>query len=60
MPNIKGKLIDLLSFFADGYFVENRHFVEGTKVCEVADHLIANGVTVQDGDKIYPVDGVQE
>ena len=42
------KLVDLLSYFADGYAVENRHIVGEQKVCEIADHLIANGVTVQE------------
>ena len=37
--------MELLSYFADGYSVENRHIVGGQKVCEIADHLIANGVT---------------
>ena len=49
MPDrVKEKLVELLSYFADGYVVENRHIGDGTKVCEIADHLIANGVTVQE------------
>ncbi len=45
--DVKEKLVELLSYFADGYSVENRHIVGGQKVCEIADHLIAHGVTVQ-------------
>lgn len=47
MTNPGEDLIQLLSFFADGYSVENRHIVDGTKVCEIVDYLMANGVTVQ-------------
>ena len=47
MTNPREDLIQLHSFFADGYSVENRHIVDGTKVCEIVDHLMANGVTVQ-------------
>lgn len=47
MDNTRGKLIELLSYFGDGYVAENRHIVCDTKICEIADHLIANGVTIQ-------------
>ena len=47
MTDPREDLIQLLSFFADGYSVENRYIVDGTKVCEIVDHLMANGVTVQ-------------
>lgn len=42
----RDRLIDLLSYFADGYNAENRHIVFDTKVCDVADYLLANGVIV--------------
>lgn len=43
---VKEKLIELLSYFGDCYIAENRHIVCDTKICEIADHLIANGVTL--------------
>ena len=46
--DVREKLVELLSYFADGYSVENRHIVGGQKVCEIVDHLIAHGVTVQE------------
>lgn len=46
------KLVELLSYFADCYPIENRHIVDGAKVCEIADYLIANGVTVQENVEI--------
>ena len=46
--DIREKLVELLSYFADGYSIENRHIVGGEKVCDIADYLIANGVTVQE------------
>lgn len=45
--DVREKLVELLSYFADGYSIENRHIVDGTKVCDIADHLIAHGVTVE-------------
>ena len=48
----KKKLVELLSYFADCYPIENRHIVDGAKVCEIADYLIANGVTVQENVEI--------
>ena len=50
--DVREKLVELLSYFADGYSVENRHIVGGQKVCEIADHLIVNGVTVHDNTEI--------
>lgn len=47
MTDTREDLIQLLSFFADGYSVENWYIVDGTKVCEIVDHLMANGATVQ-------------
>ena len=46
------KLVELLSYFADCYPIENRHIVDGAKVCEIADYLIANGITVQENVEI--------
>ena len=46
--DVREKLVELLSYFADGYSIENRHIVDGEKVCDIADHLIENGVTVQE------------
>ena len=45
---MKDRLIELLSYFADGYVAENRHIAFDTKVCDIADYLIANGVTSQE------------
>lgn len=46
--NVREKLVELMSYFADGYSIENRHIVDGTKVCDIADHLVDHGVTVTD------------
>lgn len=46
--DVRERLVELLSYFADGYSIENRHIVDWTKVCDIADYLIANGVTVQE------------
>ena len=57
---VREKLVELLSFFGDCYIAENRHIVCDTKICDIVDHLIANGVTVQGatdnnvGDKPSP------
>lgn len=32
--DVREKLVELLSYFADGYSIENRHIVDGTKVCD--------------------------
>ena len=45
--NVREKLVELLSYFVDGYSIENRHIVDGEKVCDIADYLIAHGVTVE-------------
>ena len=45
--DVREKLVELLSYFADGYSIENRHIANGEKVCDIADHLIAHGVTVE-------------
>ena len=55
MPNTREKLIELLQNFADGTYYSNGTIVDGTKVDDVADHLIANGVTVQDS-KVVEID----
>lgn len=46
--DVREKLVELLSYFADGYSVEIRNIAEGQRVCEIADHLIARGVTILD------------
>ena len=51
--DVREKLVDLLTYFADGYSTENRHIVDGTKVCDIVDHLISNGVTVQEWISVY-------
>ena len=53
------RLIELLSYFADGYLAENRHIAFDTKVCDIADYLLANGVGVMPckvGDSVYCID----
>ena len=40
------KLIELLSYFGDCYVADYRHIVCDTRICEIADYLIANGVTL--------------
>ena len=50
---MREKLIELLSYFGDCYIAEERHIVCDTKICEIADHLIANGVTIGE-DKNVP------
>lgn len=45
--NDKEKLIELLSYFGDGYREEERHIVPFTRIVPIVDFLIANGVTVQ-------------
>lgn len=50
---MKDKLIDLLSYFGDGYAAEKRQ-IHAT-VGEVADYLIANGVVILDPKKYPPV-----
>ena len=39
------RLLDLLSYFGDGYAIENRRTCE-TRIVDIADHLLANGVIV--------------
>ena len=43
---MREKLIELLSYFGDCYVVDYRHIVCDTRICEIADYLIANGVTL--------------
>lgn len=59
MSNDRERLIELLSYFADGYLAENRHIAFDTKVCDIADHLLANGVGVMPckvGDSVYCIE----
>lgn len=55
----KEKLVELLSYFADGYSVENRHICYGTLVNEIASYLIENGVIVPPckvGDTVWEIE----
>ncbi len=55
---MRDRLIELLSYFADGYVVQNRHIAFDTKVCDIADYLLANGVIVPPckvGDTVWMV-----
>ena len=45
---MRDRLIELLQNFADGTYASNGRFVDNTKVDDVADYLLANGVTVQE------------
>ena len=42
----RDRLIELLTYFADGYSPEYRNIVPYTKVTKIADYLLANGVIV--------------
>lgn len=49
------RLLDLLSYFGDGYAIENRRTCE-TRIVDIADYLLANGVIVPPckvGDTVY-------
>ena len=50
---MRNKLIELLSYFGDGYNVENRRVYE-TKIVDIADYLLANGVVVIDTSVVSP------
>ena len=53
---MRDRLIELLAYFVDGYAVGNRHMCENTRVTEIADYLLANGVIVPPcmvGDTVY-------
>ena len=43
---MREKLIELISFFGDCLTTEQREIVPDTRVVEIADHLLANGVTL--------------
>ena len=45
---MREKLIELISFFGDCLTTEQREIVPNTRIVEIADHLLANGVTVSD------------
>lgn len=52
---MRDKLLELLSYFGDGYKIENRRLYE-TKITDIADYLLANGVIVPPckvGDTVY-------
>ena len=46
MDNTREKLIELLSYFGDCYVMDYRHIVCGTRICDSADYLINNVVTL--------------
>jgi hypothetical protein len=53
---MRDRLIELLQNFADGTVTGNGTIVDGTKVDDVADYLLANGVIVPPckvGDTVY-------
>ena len=59
MSNDRDRLIELFSPFADGTYNGSGTIVDGTKVDDVVDHLLANGVIVPQcnfKDTIYRVD----
>lgn len=43
---MREKLIELISYFGDCLTTEQREIVPNTRVVEIADHLLANGVTI--------------
>ena len=55
---MRDRLIKLLQNFADGTYTSNGTITDGTKVDDVVDYLIANGVIVPPckvGDTVYYV-----
>ena len=53
---MRDRLIELLQNFADGTYTSNGTITDGTKVDDVVDYLIANGVIVPPckvGDSVY-------
>ena len=56
------KFIELFSPFADGTYNGSGTIVDGTKVEDVVDSLLANGVIVSPiklGDKVYIIYGIK-
>ena len=54
----KNRLMELFSPFADGTYNSSGIIIDGTKVDDVADHLLANGVIAPPcnvGDVVYMV-----
>ena len=55
---MRDRLVELLQNFADGTYTSNVRFVDNTKVDDVADYLLANGVIVPPvkvGDTVYRI-----
>ena len=48
MPDIKEKLVELIDDYTDQVSLEDFHKVEFSE--DMADHLISNGVTIQEHD----------
>ena len=60
---MRDRLIELLQNFADGTVTGNGTIVDGTKVDDVADHLLANGVIVPPckvGDTLYVISHMKD
>lgn len=58
MQTDRDMLIELFSPFADGTYNGSGTIIDGTKVDNVVDHLLANGVIVppcKAGDKVYMI-----
>lgn len=54
---MRDRLLELISYFGDGYQMENRRLYE-TKVTDIADYLLANGVNIlpcKIGDTVYKI-----
>ena len=54
----RDRLIELFSPFADGTYNSSGTIVDGTKVDDIVDHLLANGVIVPPckvGTKVYDI-----
>lgn len=52
------RLVELLQNFADGTYTNNGVIVDGTKVDDIADHLLDNGIVVPPvkvGQKVYHI-----
>lgn len=59
----RDRLIELFSQFADGTYNSSGKIIDGTKVDDVVDYLLANGVIfppVEVGDTVWYVDDFME
>lgn len=55
------RLVELIQNFADGTYTNNGVIVDGTKVDDIADHLLANGIVVPPvkvGQTVYELDNI--